>query len=285
MSYFAFARCQTSELRTTNGQEKGSLGLIRRAYTATILDKAPHAAISRQSLGRSHGQQARHTIGRAGSAGESRVASERSRGRCAASTSADKGEHAAFRAWTGRTSSAFAAASPSAAVRWNGHTRTAPGQAQFGIDILVRVTDGTFEVWQTKRYRRFTPADVREAIRLFLKHKWAEQAKKFVLAVACELDATTVVDAIETSRKQLRENSILFEPLGGSQLTERLRTSERIVDDFFDRPWVRAVCPPEALQLLGNRISRFARKRFGKHGRLLRCMGSDGRSGNADSGT
>lgn len=73
------------------------------------------------------------------------------------------------------------------------------GQAQFGIDILVRLTDGTFEVWETKRHRKFKPADVSAAIRLFLKHKWAAQAKKFVLAVACELDATTVVDAIEAN--------------------------------------------------------------------------------------
>jgi len=36
-----------------------------------------------------------------------------------------------------------------------------PGQAQFGIDILVRLADGTYEVWQTKRYRRIEPADVR----------------------------------------------------------------------------------------------------------------------------
>jgi hypothetical protein len=135
-----------------------------------------------------------------------------------------------------------------------------PGQAQFGIDILVRLTDGNFEVWQTKRYRNFKPANVRAAIRLFLKHKWAAQAKKFVLAVACELDAIAVVEAIETGRNQLHEKSIDFEPLGATQLTDRLRTEPIIIDDFFDRPWVTAVCPPEALELLANRISRFTRK-------------------------
>ncbi len=146
------------------------------------------------------------------------------------------------------------------------------GQAQFGIDILVRLTDGTFEVWQTKRHRNIKPADVSAAIRLFLKHKWAAQAKKFVLAVACELDATAVVDAIETSRDQLREKSILFEPLGASQLTDRLRTEPIIVDDFFDRPWVHAVCPPEAIGLLVDRISRFTRKALRES--LRECYGS-----------
>jgi len=65
--------------------------------------------------------------------------------------------------------------------------------------ILVRLIDGTFEAWQTKRHRAFKPSDVRAAIRLFLKHKWASQAKRFLLAVACELDATAVVDAIESA--------------------------------------------------------------------------------------
>ena len=130
------------------------------------------------------------------------------------------------------------------------------GQPQYGIDILVRLTDGTFEVWQTKRYKTFTPGAVREAVRLFLKHKWAQRAGKFVLAVACELDTTRVVEAIEVARDQLRQRSILFEPLDGTRLTERLRTQPAIVDDFFDRPWVRAVCPPEAIEMLATRLSR-----------------------------
>src|SRR5579859_1182920 len=34
------------------------------------------------------------------------------------------------------------------------HAYGTPGQAQGGIDILVRLTDGSYEVWQTKRYRK-----------------------------------------------------------------------------------------------------------------------------------
>lgn len=135
-----------------------------------------------------------------------------------------------------------------------------PGQAQFGIDILVRMADGTLEVWQSKRHRKFKPTDISAAIDIFLEHRWATQAKKFVLAVACELDATAVVDAIQTGCDKLHEKAILFEPLGASELTDRLRTEPIIVDDFFDRPWVHAICPPEALEILANRISRFTRK-------------------------
>jgi hypothetical protein len=59
------------------------------------------------------------------------------------------------------------------------------GQAQYGIDILVRLTDGGYEVWQTKRYRDVKPSNVHSALRLFLKHKWATKATKLVLVFAC----------------------------------------------------------------------------------------------------
>jgi hypothetical protein len=50
------------------------------------------------------------------------------------------------------------------------------GQAQYGIDILVRLTDGAYEVWQTKRYRQIRAADVRAATRRFR----AKPCKKIV---------------------------------------------------------------------------------------------------------
>src|SRR5260370_31552612 len=58
------------------------------------------------------------------------------------------------------------------------------GHLQLGIDILVRMPDGTFHVWQSKRYKSISRSAVNEAVRFFLKHKWATQATRFVLAVA-----------------------------------------------------------------------------------------------------
>jgi hypothetical protein len=77
-----------------------------------------------------------------------------------------------------------------------------------------------------------------------------------VLAVGCELDARGVVEAIEEARDHLRAESIGFEPLDGTRLTERLRTQPETVDDFFDRPWVHAVCPREAIERLATRLFR-----------------------------
>jgi hypothetical protein len=88
-----------------------------------------------------------------------------------------------------------------------------PGQAQYGIDILVRFADGAYEVWQTKRYKAMQPAELKAAVSLFLSHRWKDKARKIVLAVACNLDATGVVDAIEKARDLLASKSIGFELL------------------------------------------------------------------------
>lgn len=131
------------------------------------------------------------------------------------------------------------------------------GHEQYGIDILVRMSDGAFHVWQCKRHKSISKAKVAAAIELFLKHKWAGQAKRFVLAVACSLDSPAVVDAIEEARTALATRNIEFEALDATKLTDRLRTEPELVDDFFRRPWVEAVCPPEAVERLANRLSRF----------------------------
>jgi hypothetical protein len=132
------------------------------------------------------------------------------------------------------------------------------GHTQHGIDILVRLNDGTYEVWQSKRYTAITPGEVKAAVQFFLDGKWVSQAKRFVLAVACPLSSPGVVDALEEARTALTEKGINFDPLDAGKLTERLRTEPEIVDDFFDRPWVERICPREALEQLVNRLSRFA---------------------------
>jgi hypothetical protein len=138
------------------------------------------------------------------------------------------------------------------------HAYGTPGQAQGGIDILVRLADGTYEVWQAKRHRQMTPAKVTAAVDLFLAHEWRAKAKKLILAVACDLDSTANVRAIEEADLRLAKESITFESLDAAELSKRLITEPEIVDDFFDRPWVEALCPPEALEILSHRLSRFA---------------------------
>lgn len=130
------------------------------------------------------------------------------------------------------------------------------GQAQYGIDLLVRLKDGAYEVWQTKRYRKMKPSDVRDAVQMFRDHRWAAKAKKFVLATACPMRSTGVVEAIEAARDLLTAEGKAFEPLDAQHLSERMRTEPEMVDDFFGRPWALAFCPPEAVGKLARRLSR-----------------------------
>jgi hypothetical protein len=131
------------------------------------------------------------------------------------------------------------------------------GHAQHGIDALVRLADGSYHVWQSKRHQTISKAKIKAAVNFFLKRKWSQQATRFVLAVACELSSPAVIEAIEAARDKLRERNIEFVPLGALQLTQELLNEPELIDDFFGRPWVEAVCPPEAIERLRQRLSRF----------------------------
>ena len=77
------------------------------------------------------------------------------------------------------------------------------GQKQYGIDLLVRRNNGAYEVWQTRRYKKVTAVDITAALEIFLKHQWAEKAKRFVLVFACAIETTKVVEAIEEAHTSL----------------------------------------------------------------------------------
>jgi NACHT domain len=131
------------------------------------------------------------------------------------------------------------------------------GHAQHGIDVLVRLPDGTYHVWQSKRHKSISKAKIEAAVEYFIKQKWAKQATRFVLAVGCEFSSPAVVDAIEAARDKLRARNIEFEPLDAAQLTQQLTNEAQLIDDFFGRPWAEAICAPEAIEELRQRLSRF----------------------------
>jgi hypothetical protein len=131
------------------------------------------------------------------------------------------------------------------------------GHAQHGIDVLVRAPNGTFHVWQSKRHKSISKTKIEAAVQYFLRRKWAKQATRFVLAVGCEFSSPAIVEAIEAARDKLRARNIEFEPLDATELTQRLKNDAELIDDFFGRPWAEAICPPEAVEQLSQRLSRF----------------------------
>jgi len=129
------------------------------------------------------------------------------------------------------------------------------GYGQLGIDVLVRGKDGSYEVWQSKRYKQFGTSALTDAVEVFLKANWSKSATRFVLAVACNPANPKVIDALEKARDQLRSRDIAFEPLFATELTQELKEHPRIIDDFFGRAWVNQICSPEQLAELANHLS------------------------------
>jgi hypothetical protein len=129
-----------------------------------------------------------------------------------------------------------------------------PGQLQMGIDVLVRVADaGKYVAWQCKRYKKFTPADLKAAVDEFLRHDWVKSSKIFHVAVSADLSDTKLTDAVEKQAKRCSKLGVDLVPLDKGRISEMLKKHADLVDDFFDRPWVVAFCGQEAADSLGAR--------------------------------
>ena len=137
------------------------------------------------------------------------------------------------------------------------------GEAQAGIDVFARRTDGRYHCLQAKRHQSFGAAQIRDAVDLFLSGTWASRAACFTIAVQSSLRSTTVQDEIVQQAEKLSAQSVVFVALDGEALTNRIRPHPELVDDFFGRPWVQALLGDEAAMGLKARLdgSAFARAR------------------------
>jgi hypothetical protein len=138
------------------------------------------------------------------------------------------------------------------------------GQAQQGIDIFARRSSGKYDVWQAKRCASYSAGDVRDAVDAFLAGSWRDRAEHLVLAVQCSLLDTKLQEEVEKQAARLKEMGVILLPLGGEELSERLREFPELVDDFFGREWAKAFLSTEAVNGLGSRLDgrEFARVRL-----------------------
>ncbi len=122
------------------------------------------------------------------------------------------------------------------------------GQDQSGIDIYSRARDGSYTVYQCKRYRRLRPADIAGAVETFLGRGWARRARRFVLCTASSLSATTLADEVERQARLLAaaDPSVEFVIWDCEGLAAELKQHPEIVRDFFGQPWVERFIPRSA---------------------------------------
>lgn len=130
------------------------------------------------------------------------------------------------------------------------------GQPQEGIDLYARVPgQAKLEVWQCKRYQTFKASEIGAATSAFLDGELVGETGKFVLVTTADTENTTLARAEQKAAKDLSLRNIDFALLGRSQLSTMLKSHPEIIDDFFRRDWVKAICGEDAAALLVDRLS------------------------------
>lgn len=134
------------------------------------------------------------------------------------------------------------------------HIFGVPGQAQQGIDLLVRSrTAQKYETWQCKRYTTLDPSDIAAAVARFMTGPWLSRSSRFHFATSAPLSNTTIVEEIEKQDAILRSRAVSFLASGEEHLSRLLKEHPKIVDDFFGSEWARAFCGANAVVALRNR--------------------------------
>jgi len=110
------------------------------------------------------------------------------------------------------------------------------GQNQNGIDVYARLSGGGYVCWQAKNLKGVTASNIEKATDDFLKGKWANSAKRFVLCVRASLADTGLQDAIEAQAARLCKEGIVFKAVDGTQLSELLRPILTSSTIFSDEP-------------------------------------------------
>jgi hypothetical protein len=114
------------------------------------------------------------------------------------------------------------------------------GQAQHGIDLAGRRTDGAHTVVQCKQYDTFTPADLRAAVDKFTKGKRPFGAKHLIVAVSTVARTTQIED--ELARLQDENPGLDIELWGAEQINDVLRERADIVSRFWTRETAETFC-------------------------------------------
>jgi len=137
------------------------------------------------------------------------------------------------------------------------------GHSQKGIDLIALpkdLTDNKPRVYQCKRVEKYTAAQIKGAVKKFtdniptLKRKWKTIPSKFVLCCRCSLRSPDCQDEIVRQRKRLATVGVSFEAWDEEELSRQLKDHYRIVDEFFDRDWVRDFNGEEAAMALSQKF-------------------------------
>ncbi len=135
------------------------------------------------------------------------------------------------------------------------------GHCQNGIDLIAfpkDLTDNKPRVYQCKRVEKYMAAQIKGAVKKFtdnistLRRKWRTVPSKFVLCCRCSLRSPDCQDEIVRQRNRLAKIGVSFEAWDEEGLSRQLKDHHRIVDEFFEREWVRVFNGQEAAMALSQ---------------------------------
>lgn len=118
------------------------------------------------------------------------------------------------------------------------------GQAQFGIDIVGRAADDTFEAIQGKRYEEFTKADLTKAATTFLagRKRLPFDVSRLFIAAGCDVERTEIVN--ELNRLNQENPDLEIEMWDRRRIGDMLRDRRDIVTEFFGEAAADLFCMP-----------------------------------------
>ncbi|MEV8517598.1 hypothetical protein [Dactylosporangium sp. NPDC051484] len=119
-----------------------------------------------------------------------------------------------------------------------------PGERQFGIDVAATNDGLCFTGYQCKRYRAFTADDLRSAVGEFVR-KPPLQIQHLVVVVACSAESRHITDALLELRHQ--NSAFVLDLVDGAELSRRLLSHPKLVEEAFGAMVARAFCLSEGL--------------------------------------
>jgi hypothetical protein len=114
------------------------------------------------------------------------------------------------------------------------------GQAQHGIDLAGRGPNSRYTVVQCKEYAKFSPANLRAAVKKFTKGKRPFGAKHLIVAVSTVARTTQLED--ELAALQEAHQDLHIELWGAEQINDVLRDRADIVSRFWTRETAETFC-------------------------------------------
>ncbi|GAA2522924.1 hypothetical protein [Pilimelia columellifera] len=120
------------------------------------------------------------------------------------------------------------------------------GQAQEGLDVVALAPDGGGVGLQSKKYKRFGPADLKAAVKKFRDTERPFTIDRLIIGVSIDVKSKTVPPVLAALRKDL--HPIELDLWDRQELSLLLRTSPNIVVEFFGEETARAFCLPFELE-------------------------------------